>query len=390
VTVPDAPPISSSTPGSFPWSVLHDRHPALIRKVRDGLPYPPDRRRALDDLAEEIDGVIAPLPPDAHDRHVWTEWGRGHFGESWYDVPFLWAESYFYRKLLDAVGYFAPGQWHGIDPFEPFKSAELWSPELAADLASLDELAERSTADRDAALLNASLWGNRADLGFQISAGRGEAAATALVADQTRLLWTLLADTAPGTVCIVADNAARELVPDLVLAGHLLDTGRARAVTVHVKPYPYYVSDATAADLLAALRRMVAAQGQARRIGQRLWQAIVDGVLSVRANPFYRAPWSYHDMPADLAAEFAAASVTIMKGDLNYRRLVGDRSWPATVPFEEVTSYFPGPVAALRTLKSDVAVGIPEGVLAGLDATGEPWRTGGTHALVQVRAPRSR
>ncbi|HWM03774.1 MAG TPA: hypothetical protein VNP92_15680, partial [Actinophytocola sp.] len=96
----DVPPISSNPPGSFPWSVLHDRHPALIEKVRDGLPYPPPVRRALDELAEEITGVIRPLHPGAHDRETWAQWGRGHFGERWYDVPFLWAESYFYRKLL--------------------------------------------------------------------------------------------------------------------------------------------------------------------------------------------------------------------------------------------------------------------------------------------------
>ena len=47
-----------------------------------------------------------------------------------------------------------------------------------------------------------------------------------------------------------------------------------------------------------------------------------------------------------------------MKGDLNYRRLVGDRLWPPTTPFADVTAYFPGPVAALRTLKSDVIVGL--------------------------------
>lgn len=388
--MPAAPPILSNTPGSFPWSVLHDRHPALIRKVLAGLPYSPDRRRALADLADEITGVIRPLPDGAHDHDLWAEWGRGHVGERWYDVPFLWAESFFYRKLLDAVGYFAPGPWRDVDPFEPFKSAELSSPELAADLAALDALPAEGA---DAALLAASLWGNRADLGFQLSARGGQEAATALVADDTERLWALLGDsagdtagdTAPGAVCIVADNAARELVPDLVLADRLLETGRASAVTVHVKPYPYYVSDATPADLLAALRRLTAAPGRAADVGRRLWQAIVDGVLSVRAHEFSCAPWAYDRMPADLAAEFAAASLTIMKGDLNYRRLVGDRSWPATTPFEKVTSYFPGPVAALRTLKSDVVVGVGEDVLARLDATGEAWRTDGTHALVQVR-----
>jgi Damage-control phosphatase ARMT1-like domain len=383
--MPDAPPILSNTPGSFPWSVLHDRHPALIAKVRAGLPYPLEKQRALDDLATEITGAIGPLPAGAHDRPMWTDRSRGYLGERWYDVPFLWAESYFYRKLLDAVGYFASGPWRGVDPFEPFKSAELWSPEMAADLAALDGLAALPAGDQDAALLAASLWGNRADLGFQLSARGGDGAAGELVADDGERLWALLADTAPGTVCIVADNAARELVADLVLAAHLLDTGRASAVTVHVKPGPYYVSDATTADLLAAVRRLAGSPGRAGVVGDRLWQATVDGSLSVRAHEFSCAPWSYHDMPADLAADFAAATVTIMKGDLNYRRLVGDRAWQATTPFDEVTSYFPGPVAALRTLKCDVLTGVAGDVLARLDATGEDWRTTGTHALVQVR-----
>jgi hypothetical protein len=91
-------------------------------------------------------------------------------------------------------------------------------------------------------------------------------------------------------------------------------------------------------------------------------------------------------MPADLRAEFAAATLTIMKGDLNYRRLVGDRRWAPTTPFADVTAYFPGPVAALRTLKSDVITGLDARTEAALVAAeGQRWRTGGTHALIQVR-----
>lgn len=357
----DAPPIRS-TAGSFPWSVLHDRHPALIEKVRNGLPYPPSVRRALDGLADEIEEVIRPLRQDAHDVDVWAEWGAEYYGARWYDVPFLWAESFFYRKLLEAVGYFAPGPWQGIDPFEPFKSAEL--PGLAEDLTELDE----------AGVLAASLWGNRADLGFQVS-HEISASGDVLVDDSARL-WSLAA----GTVCVVCDNAARELVPDLVLADHLLTSGRATEVVLHVKTYPYFVSDAMTADVLAAVRSMAAVP-----VGQRLWAALAAGTLSVRAHPFSTAPWAYDRMPADLAAEFAAANLTIMKGDLNYRRLVGDRAWQATVPFAEVTAYFPGPVAALRTLKSDVVVGLSTEELSRLDATGESWRTDGAHAVIQVR-----
>jgi Damage-control phosphatase ARMT1-like domain len=360
------PPLTSP-PGSFPWSVLHDRHPALIEKVRDGLPYSPDRHQALDDLAEEITGPIRPLPPDVHDLAVWTEWGEGRIGRSWYDVPFIWAESYFYRKLLEAVGYFRQGPWRGVDPFEPAKSAELSTQALTDELSLL-----RDAPDRD--VLTASLWGNQADLGFQLGQSDGSRS-SALVVDDSEALWPLLT----GTVCVVADNAGRELIPDLLLADRLLTTGRANRILLHIKAYPYFTSDATMADVLACLRRLADEPP-----GPRLWESIRTGALVVKAHPFSVAPFEYHDMPSDLAEDFATASITLMKGDLNYRRLVGDRAWPPDTPFATVTSYFPGPVAAIRTLKSDVVVGVPPETHARLEATGEPWRTNGAHALIQL------
>ncbi len=168
------------------------------------------------------------------------------------------------------------------------------------------------------------------------------------------MLWSLLP---VDTLCLVADNAGRELIPDLLLLDHLLRHGRVRRALLHVKVHPYYISDATTADVVDAVRRLAGAKGAAAGAGERLWTAMGEGRLEVRTHPFSCAPLPYADMPEDLRAEFAAADLTIFKGDLNYRRLVGDRLYPPTTPFEDVTAWFPGPVAALRTLKSDVIVG---------------------------------
>ncbi|MFD4620779.1 damage-control phosphatase ARMT1 family protein [Streptomyces sp. NPDC058475] len=382
----DAPAILSNTVGSFPWSVLAERHPALIRKVRDAFPYGPEQTRALDELLRNsTEGVIEPLGARAADRGQWDVWGRDHFGRSWFDVPFLWSESYFYRQLLESVGYFAPGPWKGIDPFRPFKLAELDTAEADEELAALDELARQPVEDQERALLHGSLWGNRADLGFRLAAAEGETAVDSqLVANDSELLHSLFAG---GTLCLVADNAGRELIPDLLLIDHLILHQRVERAVLHVKPYPYYVSDATTADVIDALRRLTAAKGAAAESGHRLWSAMADGRLSLRAHPFSCAPLPYADMPDDLREEFAAADVTVMKGDLNYRRLIGDRLRPATTPFATPTAYFPGPVAALRTLKSDVIVGLAPDIEAALVAAEQQrWRTSGTHALIQVRA----
>ncbi|MGX4689143.1 damage-control phosphatase ARMT1 family protein [Streptomyces sp. JNUCC 63] len=392
-STPSAPVLLGNEPGSFPHSVLAERHPAIVRQVREAFPYGPEQHRALDALLDSCTkGVIEELPAGAHDRDRWQARGLARYaGRSWFDVPWLWSESYFYRRLLEAVGYFAPGPWQGIDPFRPFKLAELDSPETDEELAALDALESEPPPRRAAALLHGSLWGNRADLGFRLSTAGAQAARAAqptagLVADDSETLWSLLPPSRAGTLCLVADNAGRELVPDLLLVAHLLAHGRVERAVLHVKPYPYYVSDATTADVVDAVRRLTAAPGAAAGYGRRLWSAMTDGRLTVRAHPFSCSPLPYAAMPGDLRGEFGAATLTVLKGDLNYRRLVGDRLWPPTTPFADVTGYFPGPVAALRTLKSDVITGLDASTEAALDATENGrWRVGGTHALIQVR-----
>ncbi len=390
----DAPPILAGVPGTFPHSVFHDRHPMLIDQVIAGRPYASAQRAALHRLlAESADGVIERLGDDAPDLSQWLAWGRDLWGRPWAEASFLWAESYFYRRLLGAVGYFDSGVWRGVDPFEPKKSAELDGPEAAAEMAALAELsAAGSSAAQDESvhggrkardgLLVAALWGNQADLGFQLTAGPGSR--SGLLVDDSAALWKTLDAAKDRTVCLIADNAGRELLPDLVLADHLLDTGLAARVVVYLKPQPYYVSDATLDDLLAVLRVLRGAdEPRARAIGQRLWEAMNADRLIPRTHEFFCAPLTYHDMPADLAADLSGAAITILKGDLNYRRLVGDRYWPPTTSFADLVNYFPSPVAALRTLKCDVATGLPEGRAEELDATDPKWRTSGDYAVIQ-------
>lgn len=383
----DLPPeLMNSDPLGFAWGVWHDRTPRLLAQVRDAHPFGPAQRRALAALASEVaSGVMAPLSPDAHDHDLWESRGAAYIGKPWLDTPFLWSESFFYRRLLEVTGYFGTSAWRAIDPFAFLKDAELADPALESDLAALDELAGLPAATAARAKLLASLWGNRADLGFQIGrrSTAGQAPKTGLITDHSAEFWSALGPAA--TVVLVVDNAGRELLADLILIDHLLEHGHAASVAVHVKPHPYYVSDATGADVLACLRRLRETPGSARGIAGRLHAAIAAGTISLRTHEFYCAPWSYHQMPADLAAEFGQASLTIFKGDLNYRRLTGDLHWPPTTSFTDVTGYFPSSVVALRVLKSDVITGLAPAAVAELDATRTSWRTDGSHGVLQTR-----
>ncbi len=409
---PDVPEIVSDEPDTFAWHVWHDRHPALFGRLRAAHPYPPRALAALDALLDEtVSGAMRP-PPDrttgdttggttgdptggttgdtAHgadgaDSAAWREWGAGYFGRSWLSVPFLWAESYFYRRLLDAVGYFAPGPWRGVDPFQFLKTAELEAPELADDLRALDAVARLPVPERTAALLRAALWGNRVDLGFRMGVVSGPehpGAGANLVADDTAATVAVLADR-PGTVCVVADNAGPDLLSDLALIDHLLDALHADRVVLHLKPHPYYVSDAVTTDLVQALGRLRRAGGTAGAVAERLRSAAATGRFDINTHWFHCAPFGYHRMPDDLARHFAAAALVIFKGDLNYRRLVGDRRWPPDTAFAATTAYFPAPVAALRILKSEAVVGVDPPPDAPPD-----WRTNGRFGLLQARPRR--
>lgn len=367
------PVIRCDRVGSYPWSVLHDRHPKLIEQVRAAHPYPPEVHDALDALLAEITaGVVTPLPATAHDARDWEIFGSmgEHAGRSWFETPFLWAEAYFYRRLLQATGYFAAGPGVRLDPFGPAKHEE-----LAAAVPDLDP----------ARLVTGALWGNRGDLGFLASmpGSRDSARDDDLLVDDTDALWAHLERHRGLRVGYVADNAGAEILQDLALIADLLATGLAGGVTLHVKRQPYFVSDATEADTGEALARLGRFSEPVRR---RLVDACRDGRLRIAAHPMFVGPAAFAGWPPEeLAYAFRDGDLTLFKGDLNYRRLVGDRYWHGTEDFAAIVDYFPGPLAVLRTVKSEVVVGVSEARLRALTAADPGWRLSGRHAMVQSR-----
>lgn len=381
----DAPePIRGNEPGSFAEGVLTERHPALIRQVAVAHPYPPEIRARLEAVGATLQGEIPALDlpwaaagQPAHHRYA---------GQRWLDVPWLTAEALFYRVLLEAVGYHQNGPWHGIDPFGPQKSTELADDGLADELAGLRTLLELPTPDALTAATDAAVWANRADLGFGLSdpEARHRARVEELVVNDSEAMWAYVRDVGRPRIAVIADNAGRELLADLVWIDRMLALRHARQVDLHVKPDPYFISDATTADVLAALRVLDSVHGAPSRIADRLRSAMITGELRVRTDPFWCTFWSFDHLPEELVSALVECDLTVLKGDLNYRKLVGDRHWPATSPFAELTEYFPTPLVTFRTLKSDVVVGLSADQVATLDATGQPWRTNGTHALIQA------
>ena len=76
--------------------------------------------------------------------------------------------------------------------------------------------------------------------------------------------------------------------------------------------------------------------------------------------------------------------LVVLKGDANYRRLLGDRLWPLDAPFHEVAAYFPAPLLALRTLKAELGCGIPRERAEKAEAERPgTWMTDGVFGVAQ-------
>jgi hypothetical protein len=387
VRAADLPAITSADPASFAYGVIRDRHPAIVEQVVSDHPYTASQVARLRRLGQDSrSGVIEPLATSEPDGEYWLRSAREYLGRRWTDVPFLWAESFFYRRLLESVDFVAFGPWRWLDPFQPLKDRELDGRAVAAFLGQAASVAELDDRGAFTVLLRSALLGNRADLGFRLGSGGGAAdgAGIHLVVDETAAVWEHLSSARPSRVTLIADNAGLEVLSDLLLCDFLITTFGC-AVRIDVKPVPYYVSDATAADVLTALRLLARSGSWLRAVHGRLVDGLRAGRLALGTHEFYRRPECYFDAPPDLANDLRRSDVVFLKGDLNYRRLVGDVMWDATVPFEDAVDYFPTSVVALRMLKSDVMVGLDRETLAALDAAGRPWRTDGTHGVVQTR-----
>ncbi len=194
------PPILTSEAGSFAHNTLKTRVHGILQDVCAANDFPPETVTALAALSHEIaSGTIRALHETAPDTAYWATSAAPYVGRSWLDIPWYWAETYFYRRILEATGYFQPGPWQGVDPYAAIKRRE-WAPgaapaavnTLLADLPDDPEI-------RFQRLLHASLWGNRTDLSYTVAAHLGATAAPSHERDN------LLVDDSPRAMGFPAD-----------------------------------------------------------------------------------------------------------------------------------------------------------------------------------------
>lgn len=428
-------PLSGKDEGSFAYLTIRDRMPVILTKVIDLV-----HRRAsafstenqqeqtedskvvlakLSKLRYEIktNKPLMPIEGDQLDVDIWNNTIKNSkslvdenkiasFTGAWLTV-----ECYMYRKIYEA---FALSKHHqSFDPFEEqkqtsFKEYEDSAVSLAEFLCRAMETSFVSGNDGCSVknafdtLLQFCLWGNRCDLSISSGEILAEHGATQtshlhhmeenIIVDNSEDVWSAVHSNNNTRIDFVLDNSGFELFTDLCFAEFLLHAKLAEKIHFHLKQIPWFVSDASKKDLLWMVEQLQSSSNKfLSKLGERWLQCFQDGLFVLENHQFWTLAQDFSEMKSiapDLYADLSKAKIVFFKGDLNYRKLVGDRKWPHTTPFlEALWGFLPAPLCSLRTLKADVQVGLSPGQDGRLDAVSKDWMISGSYAVIQYAHP---
>lgn len=383
------PPLCAAERGTWAHHSVVNRLPEIGERVLQENEFSSSiteqLRRLIDDIpAGPIRPVEDPLAPDAAD---WEGYVAPYKGADWLTPPWFFVETYFYRRIVAAVGYFQAQPGARPDPFRLQKTRGMEKAhKVAADALRHDALGDR---------LLAALWGNQADLSLWPE-GQGDRestpspAAERILVDQREEIVDHLRSQASSIrrADLLLDNAGSELAADLCLTQALLDGLPEAEIHLHAKAHPTFVSDATMVDVELTLRHFADGPDEAIRVlGQSLLDNHESGRLHLQAPFFWTSPRPAWEIPDSLKRELAGSALLLSKGDANYRRLLGDRHWEPTTPIDEILNYAPAPVALLRSLKSELAAGLTRSTIERASRADPEWMTNGRWALVQSSIP---
>eukprot|EP01095_Lingulamoeba_sp_RSL-Kostka_P000292 TRINITY_DN10459_c0_g1_i1.p1 TRINITY_DN10459_c0_g1~~TRINITY_DN10459_c0_g1_i1.p1 ORF type:complete len:445 (-),score=114.06 TRINITY_DN10459_c0_g1_i1:143-1477(-) len=342
----------------------------------------------------------------------------------WADISFFLLENLFYQLMFEKV------KLNG-DHFDYFRKSKEISYATAKDAIitmiefsinlSEKKVNENFVPDEKEIenLLYSCLWGNRVDLSlFKPNESRAESMdgisklnENLLVDDSNIISDHLLNKNCEGKkrLDVILDNFGYEFLTDVVLCEYLLSTNVVDVVVLHTKRNPYFVSDTMNQDVHNFIRLVendsnhlnnVALETFINNFKERIvvlkgedYFTSVDSVISefdkkiiIVDNDFWTLPYEFEDFTDELYDYLSSSFLCIIKGDLNYRKLIGDRHWDFTSDFNQITSYFPCPFATLRTLKCELVVGLTEDQLSNKE---DNWTVIGKYGTIHFSNPLS-
>lgn len=400
--LPIPSPLIVSEEGSFAYHTFTNRLPVIIERVIAENNFSPSIVAKLKLLNQELlQGLVRPIDDEGLDITAWANYVQPFLKKRLIDTPFYFAETYFYRRLLETTEYFASKTEEKIDPFELQKRLGLEKVinsirKASTQVEDLNNIySERNNQWKQALrnLLYLNLWGNRMDLSLRpTEAGEFEhqeldsnREQSHVILDDTELIADKISSFHKNRIDFIADNSGFELVSDLLVIDFLLANNAAEVIYVHLKSHPTFVSDAMVKDVYFTLDFLANdTEPKVKDLGIRLRNHETNGRLCLIDDFFWTAPLFFWEMPNSLRQELSESNLVFIKGDANYRRLIGDCHWSKDSSFNDIVCYFPSAFTVLRTLKSEVIVGLAPNQEDDLNSQDSQWLTNGNWGLIQL------
>ncbi|KAG6953571.1 hypothetical protein JG687_00012318 [Phytophthora cactorum] len=315
----------ANVPDTFAHTTCTVRMPQVLR---DSVSYNGDRlsAEAAKRLLQLADNMVnnaeitlpSTFPEQAAKSPTSRHWESLLAGKNctWQNSPWFLVEQYIFHLVLLMTDYYTTR-------FDPFHYA-------------------KSHHDQLKRFMMLSLWGNKADGTNDKVKSTMHVAGDSLVFDDYLVLVdysdqviSFLEQKACGSggaknlgVEYISDNIGTELLLDLAMADHMLTHNWCGKVTFHVKAEPIYVSDVMPADVdghVMEMQREIRTP-EVRALDKRLAEYVSKGQIIIRPDTYWNQYTYYWEMPAELQTRLAReATLVILKGDLNYRRLLSDR-----------------------------------------------------------------
>ena len=422
------PPMRSNVEGSWAYDTMSRRVITdILRRIvddnADELTRPTSPLRSecllqLNDLKSSLEcgktGYLRGLSDKGPDLAAWDKIlsTLSDDERNWLDAPWVISEFYLYRRVAEAFRFFETG----YDMFVKQKAQGLMDAtsvidEIATKIPAI--LSSANLADALVIATQTSLWGNKMDLSLwpaglskkaqtgsaevdlpgQISFGSTIAAGKKFILDDhttavVEFLQKLHSEGPTSTnrdIGIIVDNAGYELFSDMLLGHCLLELGVASSVTFFTKGHPTFVSDATTQDCMETIDFLCDSPfTPTSDLAKRFQDHINEKKFVFDSDLFWCQPTAFWDMNDSIQKKVEKCKLVIVKGDANYRRLLGEREWPLDTSAADILSYWPVPVCALRTFKAEIGCGISQERQKEVEEADPQWMVSGRWGVVQL------
>ena len=379
------PPIMTSEKGSFARKTIEELKPGIIDNILSEQDYTPQIRKSLLELKIEMkNGHLKQLQETTSDKSIWDKDSESYEGKSWLDIPWFFAETFFFRRVLEATQYFQPGPWQNKDPFEHLKNKEL-SNALRPFIESYQPDPKKKEFDSFQIACYQAVWGNQSDLSnLKVYEKTHHTETNKFVLNHSQAAYEFISSRRPTNMAYFLDNVGRELYFDLAFIDLILQSKLADSITCYLKNQPFFVSDAQPKDFHKAVGFLESSKVEkCEKLAKRVNGGIKSRKIRIEAPPFLTTSHTFRQMPQALKSEISGYDITILKGDVNFRRLAGDRHWDPTTTIKDAAGYFNSPFMSLRTLKSELIVGLTPDKLQTLQTQAEEdWLLNGKRGMI--------